>query len=651
MKKFFPYPSFRLFQRKAITFAFDVIKNEKIGLLSSPCGTGKSISVLTAFFMAKEDDDSVGRLLALTRTRNQLEIYCRELKKIKEHSNLDFVASVFKSKREMCLHVREDAKLKEIGYRDFLYYCKNLKEGAFGNGCEYYERTYHRWKPSWLAYKAVEKIKKVGPLLPDEVYEICRNRALCPYEITKVLAKHADIVVGNYNYILVDSVRRSVLGRAGMRLKEINCIFDEAHSLPYYASGILSDELSTVSVRRALREVKSFGVEDFGLLESLYNVMHRLGKRAFEKFGLEVEHLIRKKQIVNPLLRRLGIDADELVRIISDLSEEGELIRRKRTELGKAPISYLARCTNFLEDWISIVGPGYVHYVKAVLGRDAKKHARIGVRCLDPSLAASITNKLRSAILMSGTLWHTNYYIDVLGIDRERCVNIELPSPFPPENRLVLVDKSVTTKFERRGEQQWKKIASHLQKIIQQIRGRIAVYFPSYEVMQAVLKATKFSFPILVEERGTKIVDVLQFLESNEHCIVFGVARGKISEGVDMSSKGRTMLSAVIVVGLPYPKRTELQNALLEYFKEKFGKRAIEYANDIPCLNALAQCAGRLLRSPQDKGITIIMDSRAAGKFKRRLPKEWREEMKAHLKIERMIKRITGFFPPDPCIS
>jgi DNA excision repair protein ERCC-2 len=272
MKEFFPYPSFRPFQKKAIQFAFDVIRKGKIGLLSSPCGTGKSVSVLTAFFAARELDDSVGRLLALTRTRNQLEIYCRELKRIKQHSNVNFVASVFKSKREMCPHVREDARLKEISYRDFLHHCKNLKEGSFGESCQYYERTYRRWKPSWLAHKVVEKIKKVGPLLPDEVYKICRDRALCPYEITKALARHADIVVGNYNYILVDSVRRSVLGRAGMRLKEINCIFDEAHSLPYYAAGILSDELSTLSVRRALREAKNFGMDDFGLLKSLHRV-------------------------------------------------------------------------------------------------------------------------------------------------------------------------------------------------------------------------------------------------------------------------------------------------------------------------------------------------------------------------------------------
>ncbi|MDI6690367.1 MAG: hypothetical protein QME50_00670, partial [Candidatus Bathyarchaeota archaeon] len=266
VKEFFPYQNFRPFQLDAIKFNFDIIRNGKIGLLSSPCGTGKSISVLTAFFMAKEWNNSVGKLLALTRTKNQLEIYCRELKSIKEHCPVSFVASVFKSKKEMCPYAIEDPKLRNISYRDFLYYCKGLKEGAFGKTCKYYERTYSGWKPSWHTYAVIRKVKEVGPLMPDEVYGICAEKEVCPYEATKILAKYADIIIGNYNYLLVDSVRGSILGRAGWRIKDVNCVFDEAHSLPYYAAGIFSDELSSTSVRRALKEVETFGLGDFGFL-------------------------------------------------------------------------------------------------------------------------------------------------------------------------------------------------------------------------------------------------------------------------------------------------------------------------------------------------------------------------------------------------
>ena len=640
---FFPYDDFRPFQREAIDFVFNVIRNRRIGLLSSPCGTGKSISVLTAFFMAKEVDDSVGRLLALTRTRNQLEIYCRELKRIKENSGVSFVASILMSKKEMCPYVRENVRLRNVSYRGFLQYCRNLKDGAFGNTCGYYDKLYKGRRLSLRTYEVVNKIKEVGPLLPDEVYKLSVAAGLCPYEVTKVLAKYADIIVGNYNYVLVSSIRNSIFGRAGIQVEDVNCIFDEAHSLPHYAAGILSDELSSTSVRRAQMEVEDFGVDDFGFLEALYDVLVKLGKRVHGDFGFDAEHVIGTRGVLAPLTERLKIDAGKLLEITSELSELGESIRSKRAEAGRNPVSYLSRCADFFSDWISVVGSSYARYVKVEVDRDKRRYVRLGIRCLDPALAAGVVNELRSAVLMSGTLWHTDYYVDVLGIERSRCETVELPSPFPRENRLIVVDLSVTTKFENRSEAQWKRIADHLENIIGQINGRVAVYFPSYAIMHEVVKDADFDLPLILEEKHTKIVDLLRFLKSNEQCVVFGVARGKISEGVDMSLNGRSLLSAVIAVGLPYPKRTELQAALVKYFREKFGNKAMEYANGIPCLNALAQSAGRLLRSPEDKGIIVMMDERAAGRFKEKLPKDWREDMKAHYDIEKLSERIKNF--------
>ncbi len=643
VKKFFPYQSFRPFQLKAIKFAYQVIKDGKIGLLCSPCGTGKSISVLTAFFVAKEQNPSIGRLIALTRTKNQLEIYSRELKNIKDHCGASFAASIFKSKKEMCPHVSEDIKLRDIAYRDFLYYCKGMKEGLFGKTCEYYDKTYDGWKPSWQAYNLVGKIKKIGPLLPDETYEICRNAELCPYEVTKILTRHADVVIGNYNYVLVNAIRGSILGKAGIRMKAINCVFDEAHSLPYYASGVFSEELSSRSVRRAYKEVKNFKIDDLGFLEALYTVMVNFGKKVYRNYGLDVEHIINGVILIEALTEKLKIDHEKLGEVLQELADKGEQIRVKRSEMGKSPISYLSRCVEFLSNWVSLTGSSYVRYVKVEVDRDQKKCVRLGIRCLDPSLAAEIINELRSTILMSGTLWNMDYYMNVLGLDKSRCQSLELPNPFPSRNRLIVVDEAVTTKFEKRNEIQWKRIAAHLSQIIQKVGKRVAVYFPSYEVMRDISQLVKLEQPLLVEEKRTKIMDVLKFLEENGSCVVFGVARGKISEGVDMTVDGRSLLSAVIIVGLPFPKKTQLQAALYKYFKEKFGTKAMEYANDMPCLNALAQSAGRLLRGPEDRGVIVIMDRRAAGKFKRKLPEEWQKEMKAYLRIERIITRVEQF--------
>jgi DNA excision repair protein ERCC-2 len=645
IKAFFPYQSFRPFQAEAIKFSFNIIFKGRIGLLSSPCGTGKSISVLSAYFAARSINPSIGKLLILVRTKNQLEIYSRELKNIKEYSKAAFIVSIFKSKREMCPLAMEDPNLANLSYRDFLHYCKGLKSGGFGGSCKYYDRTYANsgWRPSKIAQNIVNRIERFGPVMPEEVYSLCRSFGLCPYEVTRMLAKRADVIVGNYNYALVEAVRNSTLGRAGIRIKDVNCVFDEAHSLPYYASGILSSDLSLRSIRRAIREVKKFKLDGLDILEALYNVTINLGKTTYKIYGSDYEHIIPKEFLLKEISLRAGIEIEKLLNAIDDFAILGEMVRRMRIEAGSRPVSYLARCASFLLDWVNIDDPSYVRYVKVEEDAKGGKNIRIGIKCLDPSLATRVISEMRSAILMSGTLWNADYYIDLLGLDRSRCRSIEIPNPFPSENRLILVDMAVTTRFKERSEEQWVKMADRISKIIGAVKGRVAVYFPSYEVMYSVARNLKLEIPFLMEESGTKIFDVLSFLKGNSQCVLLGVARGKISEGVDMTINGRSMLSAVIIAGLPFPKKTETQLALQEYFKGKFGEKAREYANEIPCLNALAQSAGRLLRSPEDKGIIIIMDRRAARSFKNRLPEDWRRDMKSHFKIESILSRIESF--------
>lgn len=645
IKSFFPYPSFRPFQIEAIKFSFSVISEGKIGLLSSPCGTGKSISVLSAYFAARSINPSIGRLLVLVRTKNQLEIYSRELKSIKEYSKATFIASIFKSKREMCPFAMEDPNLANLSYRDFLQYCKGLKSGIFGGSCKYYDRTYADggWRPSKLAQNIIDRIKRFGPVMPEEVYGLCRSSGLCPYEVTRMLAKRSDVIVGNYNYALVEAVRNSTLGRAGVRMKDVNCIFDEAHSLPYYASGILSSELSLRSIRRAVREVKRFRLDGLEILEALHSAAINLGKTTYKMYGSDYEHTIPKELLLKEISTRAGIEVDGLLNAIDNLAILGETVRQMRIEVGSRPVSYLARCASFLSDWVNIDGSGYIRYIRVEENAKGKKTVRIGIKCLDPSLATGIISEMRSTILMSGTLWNMDYYINVLGLDRSRCMSMEIPNPFPPENRLILVDMAVTTRFEERNEEQWIKMADRISKIVKAVRGRVAVYFPSYEVMHSIVRNLKLEIPFLIEENSTRISDVFSFLKGNSQCVLLGVARGKISEGVDMTINGRSMLSAVIIAGLPFPKKTEVQSALQEYLKGRFGEKAKEYANDIPCLNALAQSAGRLLRSPEDRGIIVIMDRRAARSFKNKLPEDWRREMKAHAKIESFLSKIESF--------
>ncbi|MEM1545077.1 MAG: ATP-dependent DNA helicase [Candidatus Methanomethylicia archaeon] len=637
--KFFPYGKFRPYQKEAILFAYRIISKGIVGLLNSPCGTGKSVSVLTAFFIAKSNH-SAGKLFVLTRTRSQLEIFCRELKGIKQHSGKNFVASILTSKQEICPKAKDDERLKKLSYHDFIRYCKDIKEMKLNGGCEYYTNTIERWRLTSRAQYALLRLKVISPLLPDELYNFCKEFKLCPHEVSKALMPYSEVVVGNYNYILSEAIRESIISKAKIKIEGIDCVFDEAHSLPDYATGMFSDELSTITVDRALKEAEEFRIDDYGFIEALDHVVRKLGLEAKHHHKFDEEHLIEKDRVIMEIRKLTGLND------VSDLCEKliliGESVRLSKLEKGGRPTSYIGRCAEFVYSWINANNKSHVFYSLAVKNGDKEDMYRIGFKCMDPSIAGNIINQLRSTILMSGTLWEFQYYIDVLGI-RKTYEALNLPSPFPRENRLILVDRTVTTKYEKRSLEEYYKIAEHLKEITKNIPGRIAIYFPSYEVANNIIRSMNTNIPILKEEKDTNIVEVLEFLKSKDRCIITGVARGKISEGVDMTEEGRSLLLGVIVVGLPYPKKTEIHEALRAFYKTKFGENAVKYSDEIPCINALAQSIGRLIRSQEDKGIIVLMDRRVSGRFKSKLPEDIRKDIKGFKKFKNLIETLRKF--------
>ncbi len=642
---YFPYPEFRRYQKEVISFAYEVLSRGLIGLVNAPCGIGKSIAVLTAYLMARDADQvgPVGKLMVLTRTKAQLEIYVREVRRIREKLGIPLRAAVFASRQDMCPLRLDVSTLAKTSYKDFLRLCKELRRGT-GALCPYYEATYgERRRLRSAARAAVQRALDAGATLPGELVPICRDLGVCAYEVVKAMARKADLLVGNYNYLLLAPVRDAILWRFGVDLPELNCVVDEAHNVDKWAVEVMSDEISSYSFRRAAKEAEEFGVQDRGLMELMADTIDKMADETYRLHGPDYERLVDPDILADMLLSELGLTSKRTLRsLLRFLEEEGDRIRLERAEKGQAPISFLGRCASFLTDFFSHTGPEFAHYSKAT-ERRGELRGRLGVRCLDPSMTGSVLNELRAVVMMSGTLWNPDYYVEALGLDRGRVEFLSVPSPFPRANRLILVDKAVTTKYERRSEEEFRAIAVRLKALIKAIGGRVAVYFPSYEIMDAVLRLLELDLPALVEDQGTRVEEVLSFMRAHDACVLFGVARGKVSEGVDISAGGRGLLSGVIIVGLPYPKKTGLQEALTAYFEEKFGRRGWHYANTVPCLNALAQAAGRLQRSEHDRGVIIIMDKRAAGRFKRFLPKEWRADMRATDDLGMLVATIRGF--------
>ena len=84
---------------------------------------------------------------------------------------------------------------------------------------------------------------------------------------------------------------------------------------------------------------------------------------------------------------------------------------------------------------------------------------------------------------------------------------------------------------------------------------------------------------------------------------------------------------AVAVVGPCLPAVTLEQKLLEAHFDERW-ERGFEYAFVVPGMTRVVQAAGRLIRTPTDRGIIVLMGRRFRSKlYRRHMPADWIEAL------------------------
>jgi DNA excision repair protein ERCC-2 len=212
---------------------------------------------------------------------------------------------------------------------------------------------------------------------------------------------------------------------------------------------------------------------------------------------------------------------------------------------------------------------------------------------------------------MSGTLTPTSMHKDILGFNDAE--EKEYKSPFPKKNKLSLIIPQTTTKFTKRSEQQYERIAEIIAKVVNLIPGNSAIFFPSYFLRDSIYKYFNYKCKktIIQEEPNLSKQDKQTILDKfHEYkkigAVLLGVASGSFGEGVDLPGD---LLKGVIVVGLPLDKPNLETKELINYYDRKFGK-GWDYAYIFPAVTKTLQNAGRCIRSETDKGVTIFLDER-----------------------------------------
>jgi DNA excision repair protein ERCC-2 len=216
---------------------------------------------------------------------------------------------------------------------------------------------------------------------------------------------------------------------------------------------------------------------------------------------------------------------------------------------------------------------------------------------------------------MSGTLQPLKQYADILDLPADRELRI-FPSPFPPENRLVLYAEDVCAgQREMREDPTMKeRIEDHIVRICQATDRNTMVFFRSYEMLRTMRPRIEelVDRQLYWEESGAsrRLASSIQAFKRGRGGVFFTVMGGKVAEGLDFPGQE---LDIAVIVGLPYPPPSLLLDELKQRYDRKYGPgRGWDYASAVPAVRKVQQAVGRLIRTETDRGVAIILDNRVA---------------------------------------
>ena len=612
----FPYEP-RPVQAELMGLFSGAVASGASALAEAGSGTGKTVCALVP---ALTGAARLGkRVLYLTRTNSQQVQVFRELRAIA--GRFKVLGTGIQGRHSTCLLMESEREWRAASPEELSLLCNDRKEAVRRReprGCPYFEK---------LQSAGTEELRAWCELnLPtvEEMTRRCRELGICPYEAAKLLLREANVVVAPYVYFLSPFIRARMLDWMNCPLEDLVVVVDEAHNLPEFARSLKSVSLGIQALRSATTEAAELGglyLLDEVQVPQFCQRMEEIILQLKDEYLLDEDGIVPPGEVEEELMYSFRWTSNKLTTAVANLAAHGEVIRENRRKGGRIPRSYLHSVGSFLALWMGMESDAYVKLI-----RDGES-PRLEAYCMDPGLAAEPLGRCHSGLHMSGTLSPLEEYRDSLGLS-DRTMMRSFPSIFPPQNRLVLYDPTVSMKYEDRlmDEEMFAGILGKAGEVCRATSRNTAVFFPSHDLLQRAVDlglGKAIGRKLFVEERGQAQQDLIETIDlfkeegrrSVDGAVLFSVIGGRVSEGIDFPDKE---LEVVVIVGIPYPKPTAKQKALQYYYDIKFGK-GWDYTVRAPTARRLLQSIGRLIRSEKDRGAAVILDRRAL-QFKEYIP-------------------------------
>lgn len=571
----FPFNDYRRGQRELAVASYKTIEEGKKLYASAPTGIGKTMSTLFPSIKAV-GEKKAGKIFYLTAKTITREVAISSME-ILAKKGLKAKTVVITAKDKICLNQE-----RKCNPRD----------------CTYAKGHFDR------VNKAIIDIFENENLISREVaIEYAEKHHVCPFEFVLDLSLWGDVIVCDYNYVFDPNVylKRFFEGIG----EDYVFLVDEAHNLVDRSREMFSAEISTSSFESAIEII---GEKYQKLSKSLLKCKDLMEAVKGNLSGLKEYY--RKEEITElyyPFKKAITLLEPWLVEEKSEKKYE-EVLDLYFNILGYIKIS-------------DLYDEHYVTYI-----REDGREMIYKLYCVDSSyLLKEAFDRGKSSILFSATLNPIEYHMDLLGA-KEGDYNIRLSSPFPRENLGLLVDSTISTKYRDR-ESTYIDVVKRVESFVGEKKGNYLIFFPSHAYMNIIYD--------LIIERNKDLNIIMQLAQMNERereaflrdfdkkddLIGFAVMGGIFSEGIDL--EGEKLIGAVII-GVGMPMISFERNIIRDYFNKQ-GENGFEYAYTYPGMNKVMQGAGRVIRSQNDKGSVLLIDSRYRDKkYKSLFPGEWR---------------------------
>ena len=597
----FPF-SYREGQKDLVTYVYQTIYHKRKLFIQAPTGVGKTISTVFPAIKAvgEEKADKIFYLTAKTITRtvatNTIDIL--------REKGLKYKSVVLTAKDKICFMEETECNPQTCPY-------------AKGHFDRINEAMY-------------ELLIKEDSFDRETIEQYAKKHCVCPFEMALDMSLFADMIICDYNYVFDPYVYLRRFFTEGIKGPYL-FLMDEAHNLVERGREMYSATLKK---------------EDFLEMKGIVKAHSVAIARQLDRCNKEL--LALKKECDGAcILESCGSFTMALSRLHSTISKYLE--DNDDSPVRKEILEFYFEISRFL-DVSEVLDDNYVIYTQLL----SDGSFIIRQYCVEPSKRLQeCMDRGISSILFSATFLPIQYYKNLLGGTKED-YEVYAHSTFEPHKCKILVGNQVTSKYTRRGVDEYDRIASYIHELTNAKKGNYLVFFPSHLFLEQVYLSyltqyDNIGVSCLTQSEHMSEQDREEFLAKFEETgdgtlLGFCVLGGIFSEGIDLTED---KLIGAIIVGTGLPQVCFERELLKEYFDNR-GQNGFDYAYRYPGMNKVLQAGGRVIRTTEDVGMIALLDERFLDiSYKKMFPKEWEHfQVAAVSNCQSILKEFwDGFIP------